>query len=117
MDFDYGQTVYRDRRRQITDPYNPGTTVEGDFDPALTVALEGAFVASSSSSSLANATRVQILTAKSLFLTDPTADVRARDQIRVGTDTYQVEERPAADMNPFTGWQPAVEIPIVLVEG
>jgi len=117
MRFRHGQTVYRDRRRLIEDPYNPDSTTEGDWDPALTVELKNSFVASSSSASLANATRVQILTSKSLYLSDPTADVRARDRIRSGTDEYIVEARPAADINPFTGWQPAVEIPLTLVEG
>lgn len=126
MDFPSGQTVYRDRRATLTDQYNPARTIrEADWDPALTIVLPGAFVASSSSLPRSDATRSQLLTEKSLYLSDPTADVVARDRIRVGGTKadltsgtpYLVEARPDADVNPFTGWQPAIEIPLTLTEG
>lgn len=114
MEFPHGQTVYRDRPVQVPDRYNPeakrpGNTVE-------TITLEGAFVSSSSSTSLKNATRNEVLTAKSLYC-QPSADVQVGDTIRVGTETYQVDAVPAADTNPFTGWQPVVEIPLKGVKG
>lgn len=112
MDFPFGQTVYRDRRRPVADPYNPASTVPGSWnDPLDTVRLDEAFVASSSSVRVTDATRTQILTAKSLYC-DPDADVRAGDRIRVGDETYQVDAKPAADINPFTGWRPPQEIPL-----
>jgi hypothetical protein len=117
MEFPFGVTVYRDRRKQVPDPYNPALTTAGDWDPEQTVELEQAFVASSSSTSVSDATRSQLLTSKSLFLSDPEADVRPGDRIRVGAAEYFVHVRPEADVNPFTGWQPAVEIPLELVEG
>ncbi len=116
MQFPHGVTVTRQRRPQVTDPMNPARTIWGDWADAESVTIEGAFVSSSSSSSLANATRSEILTAKSLFA-KPTADVRAGDRITVGGDAYMVNVRPSADVNPFTGWQPVVEIPLELVEG
>lgn len=125
MGFEFGQTVFRDRRAQVTDPYNPAKTTEGDWDESLTITLEGAFVASSSSVKASDATRNEILTDKSLYLTgaDVDADVQPRDRIR--TDDmdfasgrgYTVDVRPSADTNPFTGWRPAVEIPLQFVEG
>lgn len=123
MGFPFGQTVYRDRKGQVTDPYNTAKTTEGDWDQSLTIEISGAFIASSSSNRVSDATRVEILTDKSLYLTDPNADVKARDRIRTadmsfGSGTgYMVTARPAADINPFTGWQPAVEIPLEFVEG
>ena len=125
MDFEFGETVHRDRRPGIADPYNPARTVPGDWAGAETIVLELAFVAASSSRALTTATRMQMLTAKSLYLTEPDADVKAGDRIRVGGTEddldsgtpYMVPARPAGDTNPFTGWQPVVEIPLELVEG
>lgn len=124
MEFPFGQTVFRDRRALIPDPYNPSKQVPGG-DWGSSIQLAGAFVASSSSSSQRDATRAQILTSKSLYLGDTTADVVAGDRIRVGGTigdlasgtAYLVEARPEADVNPFTGWQPVVEIPLTLTEG
>lgn len=117
MDFPHGQTVLRDRRLRTADPYNPSSTVAGDWDTEHPLTVPGAFVASSTSTALQGATREQVLTNKSLYLTDPSADVQPGDRIRVGTETYMVQVRPAADVNPFTGWQPVMEIPLELVEG
>jgi hypothetical protein len=113
MEFPEGVTVQRDRRRTIADPYNPAVPRLGRWDEPLdTITIEQAFVASSSSSSLRNATREQILTAKSLYVSDPDADIRAKDRIRVGGETYYVHAKPSGDTNPFTGWRPALEIPL-----
>lgn len=125
MEFPHGQTVHRDRRSRIPDPFKPDRTTEGDFDPELTITLPGSFVASSSSTALPDATRSQLLEAKSLFLTIVTADVAPRDRIRVGGTAedldsgvpYAVETVPEADFNPFTGWQPVKEVPLERWEG
>ena len=126
MDFPNGTTVFRDRRALVTDPNHPSRqTRDGDWDVSLTIVLAGAFVASSSSSSTKNANRIEVLTAKSLYGTDPTADVVFGDRIRVGGTqsdltsgtAYLVDAVPDADTNPFTGWQPAVEIPLRRDEG
>lgn len=117
MEFPHGQTVERDRRKPIPDPYNPDGVVPDSWDDVDTIALPGGFVSSSSSFALQNATRSQILTAKSLFLTDTTADVAAGDRIRAGGVDYYIHEKPAGDVNPFTGWAPYVEIPLEDTEG
>lgn len=117
MQFPHGQTVQRDRRPLIPDRYNPDGVVPGSWDDATTVPLEGAFVASSSSIATTDATRTQTITDKSLYLTDPAADVLPGDRVRVGASTYLVETRPEADVNPFTGWQPITEIPLTEVTG
>lgn len=117
MEFPDGTTVYRDRRREVPSEYVPGETTPGSWDDVDTIEIREAFVASSSSSSLRNATRSQVLTSKSLYLTDPTADVRPLDRIRAGAAVYYVHVRPEADVNPFTGWQPVLEVPIETTEG
>ena len=78
---------------------------------AETITIPGAFVASSSSSSLKNATRGEVLTAKSLYCA-PDADVQVGDRIRADGVEYYINVLPSADKNPFTGWRPASEIPL-----
>lgn len=112
MRFPYGETVYRDRRPMVPDQYNPDRTVPGAWSDADTIELEDAFIASSSSAAAQDATRSQVLQSKSLYLTDPTADVATGDRIRAGSAAFYVNEIPEADVNPFTGWQPAKEIPL-----
>jgi len=125
ISFPAGQTVHRDRRPLITSPTNPARQVTGEWSAATSIALSGAFVASTSSSALANATRSEILTLKSLYLTDPAADVKEGDRVRVGgtlgdktTGTfYSVPARPEGDTNPFTGDHLVTEIPLENFKG
>ncbi|WP_431785376.1 hypothetical protein [Microbacterium maritypicum] len=130
MEFPGGETVVRERRQPVIDPYNPDARVPGSWeDPLAYLELVEAFVASSSSTAPLDATRSQILTEKSLYLTNPSADVKPRDRIRrggtldedtgvwSGGEVLYVNVRPAADTNPFTGWQPVVEIPLDMTEG
>lgn len=130
MEFPFGELVVRERRQPVIDPYDPDTQVPGSWDDPLDyLELEDAFVASSSSTAPLDATRSQILTEKSLYLTDPFADVQPGDRVRrggtkdegggtwSGGEVFYVNARPAADTNPFTGWQPVVEIPLDLTEG
>jgi len=130
MEFPFGEQVVRERRQPVIDPYDPGAQVPGSWgDPLDYLVLEQAFVASSSSTAPVDATRHQILTDKSLYLTDPHADVVAGDRIRrggvldedtgvwSGGEVLYVNVRPAADTNPFTSWQPVVEIPLDMSEG
>jgi hypothetical protein len=117
MEFPYGVTVTRERRKLIPDPYNPDQQIPGDWSDPDLLEIDDAAVLSSSTVGTNDATRTQTLTAKSLYLTDPTADVLNGDRVRVGDDIWYVNARPAADTNPWTGWQPAVEIPLDLTEG
>ncbi|WP_312672838.1 hypothetical protein [Microbacterium sp.] len=130
MEFPFGEQVVRERRIPVVDPYDPGTQVPGSWEGPLDyLPLEHAFVASSSSSAPATVTRAQILTDKSLYLSEPSADVQPGDRIRRGgtfdedAGTWSggvvlyVNARPEADTNPFTGWQPVVEIPLDMTEG
>lgn len=118
MQFAFGESVVRERRKPVTDPYDPGATVPGSWgDPLDTLTLDDVFVASSSSVAPVDATRSQVLTDKSLYCSDPEVDVRVGDRIRRGAEVFYVNARPEADQNPFTGWQPVVEIPLDMSEG
>jgi hypothetical protein len=113
--FPFGQTVQRDRRVPVLDTYSQ-QMVPGDWSSVTTITIPSAFVASSSSSAVQSATRTQALTAKSLYCA-PTADVLVGDRIRFGTSTMYVHAKPEADINPFTNWQPVMEIPLEEASG
>jgi len=115
---DLPQTVTRQRRRTVPNPYNPDSPIPGSWDEPLDEqSLPGSWISSSSSIAPASATRSQIITAKSLFCSDPSVDVQAGDRIIAPGGPYYVHVRPEADVHPFTGWQPPVEIPLELSEG
>lgn len=132
MDFPFGKTVYRMRAGLIPNPYNPEELIPGDWNRPTVLPIPGAFVAQTSTSMLASATRAQALEAKSLFC-EGTFDVQKDDRIFTGTFTpplpdgateipdgtvltgeaYSIDGiPPAADTNPFTGWTPPREIPL-----
>lgn len=112
--------MVRERRPQVVDPYDPDRTVPGSWDAASSLTIERAWIAQSSSISLTTATRVQTLTAKSLFSTNPFADVKPGDRVRdpdnPGEYLYVTAEGHS-DTNPFTGWRPYIELPLEKVEG
>jgi hypothetical protein len=116
-DFPNGRTVYRLRAGDKTDPYS-GKTAAIDWEhPADPLPIPGAFVAHTSTTMLATATREQALEAKSLFC-DGSFDVRKGDRILDGADTYSIDGiPPAADSNPWTGWTPQREIPLTRYMG
>lgn len=119
MEFD--GVVTRWRRLLIPDPREPDRMIPGEWADAVPTPVEGAWVASTSSAATRSENRLQVMTAKSLFLDDPEADVQAGDgiSVRSGADgpEYVVEAVPEADCNPFTGWQPVREVPLVSYRG
>jgi hypothetical protein len=115
MDFPFGTTVIRQRRKVVTDPYSQ-KQVAGNWDDPDAAEIENAWVASSSSSAVPDAIRSQVTTTKSLYC-PPDADVKVGDRIVAGGVTYQVNAKPDADVNPFSGWQPAAEILLKEVSG
>ncbi|MET4094569.1 hypothetical protein [Arthrobacter sp. UYCu712] len=112
----FGGAVERLRRRLVVDPYSREQT-QADWTDPLRLSLDGAFVASSSGTAQVSEDRSYIITTKSLYLTDAGADVLAGDRIVSAGITYKVPTKPEADTNPFTGWQPVLEIPLQEVTG
>lgn len=112
MNFPHGRTVFRLRPRSFYDPVSD-TQVEGDWTDPDSFPIPGAFIAQSSTSAAIGATRTQALEAKSLFCA-PDVDVQMGDRIQDGEGgpVYPVDGVPAADVNPFTGWQPVREVPL-----
>lgn len=121
MEFPNGQTVFRHRYPLKTDPYNTQRQIADRSKTPATIPLPECFIASSSSVKIADATRSQLLTNKSLYLGDPDADVLPGDVIGttdvVGDAEYRVDVVPTADINPFSGWQPVKEVPLEAVTG
>lgn len=122
--FGNGVTVFRDRRPTSTDPYNPVRTEPGDWAGASSIAIEGAYIGPASSVAVADPTRAQVQEQLALFCA-PTADVQRGDRIREGGTlenltsgiAYMVRELPDAPRNPWTGWQPVLEVPLERVVG
>lgn len=112
MTLPFGRTVYRLRAKPILDPYS-GKQVSEDWSDPDELPIEGAFIAQTSTSLLAAATREQAAESKSLFC-DGAVDVRKGDRVRdgaLGAAVYDINGiPPAADTNPFTGWTPPREI-------
>lgn len=117
MEFPHGSELVRERRRQIPDPYNPDRTSPGDWDDAPVQLPVSGFVSSTSSSPTRDAARSDIDSVMFLYLDDPDADVRAGDRIVYADGIGYVRSKPAADINPWTGWQPVKEIRLYETEG
>ena len=119
MQFPSGRTVYRLRPRMIEDPYS-GEPVRGGWDDAEVLPIPGAFVASTSTSMLGDATREQSLESKSLYC-DGEFDIQKGDRSRdgeYGAPIYSIDGiPPAADTNPWTNWTPPREIPLTRAVG
>ncbi|RJT88124.1 hypothetical protein D6T64_12105 [Cryobacterium melibiosiphilum] len=116
MDFPFGQTVTRERRKLIDNPYDPTSPTQGSWDDPDTITVYDAFVASSSSAAVPSATRTQVVTQKSLYC-PPATDIVDGDRVKSGSHTYTVDAVPEADVSPFTGWAPPMEVPLVEVSG
>lgn len=114
MDFPFGSTVYRLRGKPVTDQYS-GRHIDEDWTDPDVLPIPGAFVAQTSTSLLATATREQAAESKSLYCSGD-LDIRKGDRIRAGepgAPIYSIDGiPPAADTNPFTGWTPPREIPL-----
>lgn len=115
MDFAHGQSVTLLRARLVADPHGGDYPVK-DWNDPVSSTIENAFVAASSSVRSTTATRAQVLTDKSLYC-QPGSDVLAGDRIVSGGLTYTIDGQPSADTNPFSGWQPVMEVALTNGEG
>lgn len=120
MGFAFGETVIRERRPRVPNPYNPDEMVAGDWTDELDkLEIEDASIDSRSSIAPASPTRSQVLTTQTLYVdSQDDVDVKVGDRIRVSDDeVYYVNVRPVRGKNPFTGWRPPVEIQLDMTEG
>lgn len=117
MDMPFGSDVVRERRPRLPDPYNPDRTSPVSWDDELEQLPLVGFVSSTSSSPTRDAARSDIDSVMFLYLEDPDADVQAGDRVVYPGGVGYVRSKPAADINPFTGWQPTKEIRLYETEG
>lgn len=118
MEFPHGETVTRERRMPVADPYDPTSTVPGSWDDPLDVLeIPSCFIDTAASTSTDDATRSPVSTTATLHCTTPDVDVQVGDRVRRGADVFYVRERSEADTNPFTGFRPVVSIPLDMEEG
>ena len=61
--------------------------------------------------------REQVVTDAALTVADPNVDIKRGDRIKDGSHVYTVNVVPSVDANPFTGWQPTLEVGLQEVEG
>lgn len=110
-----GQTVIRERRRLIADPYSQEPTLADWSDP-LELTLEGVAIAPSSSVESTAVDRNQVVTQMSIYC-GPDEDILAGDRIRDGASLWDVQGEVANWKNPLTGWAPGAEFRIKKVAG
>jgi len=113
--FRHGETMIRDRRGEVIDPYS-GLMVAGDWDPTLTATIENVAVAPSTSVLVSDATRTQIITSVSAYA-DYHADVRPGDRLTGPSGVWLAEGEPARWRSPYTGREEGLEIRIERVDG
>lgn len=112
----FGRPLKRLRAPLVEDPYNPARTVQ-DWDGEVDELAFSGFIATASSVMTPDGAREQAVTAVTLTVADPTVDIRRGDRIKDGSHVYTVDVVPSVDANPFTGWQPTLEVGLQEVEG
>ena len=112
----FGRPLKRLRAPLAEDPYNPARTVSDWGGEVDELAFDG-FIATASSVMTPDGAREQAVTAVTLTVADPTVDIRRGDRIKDGSHVYTVDVVPSVDANPFTGWQPTLEVGLQEVEG
>jgi hypothetical protein len=105
--------ILRDRRPTEPDQYNPGRTrPAATWAEAATITLpDDAWIGTPSIQGSSDPARSSTASTASLFC-DIDVDVRKGDRLRYGSHTFIVQAVPLSTPNPWTGWQPPVEIPI-----
>ena len=115
MTFEHGTIVYR-LRAALTDTGYGGKKVRADWNNPDELEIPGAYIGPASTTVALAAGREQASESVSLFC-EGEWDVQQGDRIRNGPDgaaLYTIEGiPPEAATNPFTGWQPPREIPLI----
>ena len=104
-------TYTRLRAARKPDPYNPKHTVE-DWNNPERLTING-FLASSASQRSPDGSREETSSSAVLTIPDPNADIRIGDRIEntpYDGRRWEVTGIPSNDVNPWTGWQPTLEV-------
>lgn len=104
------------RRGQVADPYNPARTVQGGWSDSVKSRLDGAVILRSPGVSVTADDRVGAAASVTLYV-EAGADIRKGDgvseNLSASMPDFVVEVVPVVNRNPFTGWAPPVEVPLV----
>ena len=114
----YVTSFCRLRAGTVHNPYNPDAT-GSDWTTPYTLQFDGALASASSTTSTSKLDK-RVASTATLTCPDPTLDIRVGDRIRAEPDDgrlWTVSGIPSADINPFTGWRPTLEIQLEEVMG
>ena len=112
----FGRPLRRLRAKGEFDPYNPLHMVP-NWDGAVDELAFNGFISTSSSVMSPDGAREQVVTDATLTVAAPNVDKKRGDRIKDGSHVYTVNVVPSVDANPFTGWQPTLEVGLQEVEG
>lgn len=110
-----GETVVRERRRLVEDPYS-GEPIRADWSDPEELSVEGVAIAPSSTVEPVNDSRSEVITQMSIYF-GPDEDIKPADRIRARSGVWDVQGEIQAYPNPFTGWNPGSELAIKKVVG
>lgn len=111
----FGVKMRRQRAAQVKDSYNAMRTVP-DWSTVDELDFYG-FIASQSSAMTPDGAREENTATSILTVEDPGVDIRRGDRIVSDGRTFSVDGVPETDANPFTGWQPTMQVRIQEVTG
>ncbi len=90
----------------------------GEPLPGTETTVAGCWAEEPAGSSLAEVhDRSDTDTAKLTLYCPPGTDIRRTDQVRIDGELWEVNHRPTAPTNPFTGWCPHLVVDLVRGEG
>lgn len=113
--FPYGESVTVLRGTPVTDPYSGEETGTDWSTPTATVVTDCGVAPRLTPESPAN-DRTLIIEGYTVFMPYGT-DVLATDRVVVRGDTYDVDGDVGVWRNPFTGWEPGIEVNLKKVNG
>ncbi|MBB2956972.1 hypothetical protein [Pseudoclavibacter helvolus] len=116
MHLPFTQAYVRERATRVDNAYNPKNPAHDWTNPS-TLTVVGFLDTGASAGSGAEPNRNQTVSSAELHLPDAAADVQLGDRIRDGDRVWSVEGFPAADVSPFTGWQPVKTVRLREVHG
>lgn len=111
----HGETVVRERRRLVLDPYSNEET-RADWSEPDELEIEGVAIAPGTSTETRTENRTTISSGMSLYCS-PGMDVKPDDRIRARSGLWEVDGEVADWRNALTGWNPGAEFSLKKVEG
>lgn len=102
-----GETVVRERRQLVLDPYSKEETL-GDWSNPDRLDIDGVAIAPGTGTETKSVNRTVLTTPMSIY-GPPGMDVLPKDRIRARSGLWEVEGEVADWKNALTGWNPGAE--------